>query len=293
MKQHLILLIVAILTTSCSSTNKIIYPSVDAIDKQEATLRQIYIGQSIKELSSIIPLQSYHHFEVLEDKNSYLYLNYNNYETNNSYGLYFMNGKLISVISEKDSVTLFACRTMFKTNGEHWLNYGVQPYSNWLIERNTLNKDFNYRAHKPSRSSKSKSHQTAEGIATLVAYSPLLVIGSPFIIYSWASGGMEEDETKQQKKITQRELAASITLGTKYQTITDSLGYPNRTDTVNHNLSLSYFELYYTYGINDGDIVIWKESTSMHELFQRQRKLGDILYGDEECGSLDELWRRK
>lgn len=278
------------LIISCTSNNPTIQPSEESINKQENLLKKIYIGQDEKELGTILTLKNYPFFEVVEDGISYRYQNYHNIETNISLGVFFLEGKLVSIISEDDSQDLFSCRTPFKTNGNHWLKHGVRPYSEWIIEKNKLKDDFNYRAYKLiTNTKKSKTHQNIEGVATLIAYSPLLVIGSPFILYAWATGEFEEDEKKGVELQSKFKFAQNVTIGTPTEELSIKLGLPTRSDTINGDLALSYYDTDHTFGVRDNK-VIWIESPSMFELHSRQLQYGDSFYGNATCANLDKLW---
>jgi hypothetical protein len=272
---------------SCTSNNPTIRPSEESINKQENLLKKIYIGQDEKEVGAILPLNNYHFFEVVEDGIRYRYQNYHNIETNISLGVFFLEGKLASIISEDESQELFSCRTPFKTNGDHWLKHGVRPYSEWIIEKNKLNDGFNYRAFKlRTDTKKSEAHQNIEGVATLIAYSPFLVIGSPFILYAWATGEFEKDEKKRIEFQSKIEFAQNVSIGTPIEELSIKLGAPTRSDTVNGDLALSYYDVYHTFGVSDNK-VIWIESPSMLELYNRQLQYGESFYGNATCENLN------
>lgn len=282
-------LLICLFISSCSTT-KLVYPSKEIIDRQEESLRKLYIGQSFQDVSRIIELHNNNHFEVLETADHHLYFNYNNYETKLLVGVYFVNGKLASILSQENSVTLFACRTMFKTTGRHWLSKGMKPYSDWITSRNALNNNFNYRENHPSRAPKSKLEKTAGDIAMFVGYSPVLIASSPFVLFSWNSGDMAEDKKKAKQVNSKIELASSIPLGTDYDSVIRALGKPSKESKINNTLIIYYDDLRYTFGVNESNVVIWKEPISMLELFERQQRFGGKVYGKYNCGELDSLW---
>jgi len=286
-----ILIILSFLTLSCASNNPAIAPTEASIREQEALLKQIYIGQDEQDVVSILSLSARNYFEVLEDKIEYRYLNYWNTDTNISLGVFFVEGKLASVISETDASTLYSCRTPFKTAGKHWLEYGVKPYSDWIIEKNVLDASFDYRMYKSrANASKSITGRNIENATTLIAYSPFIVIGSPFILHAWASGEFEEDEKKRLEVREKIALAKAMPLNTHQDELTSTFGFPIKTGTINSHLALAYEDIYHTFGTSRSK-VIWKESPSMLEMMGSPGlKYGNSHANSVSCESLDQLW---
>jgi hypothetical protein len=286
------LILLSVLTLSCASNNAPIVPTEASISEQEALLKQIYIGQDEQDVVSILSLSASNYFEVLEDNIEYRYLNYWNTDTNVALGVFFIGGKLASVISETDAGTLYSCRTPFKTAGKHWLEYGVKAYSDWIIEKNALDGSFDYRIHNSrAYSSKSTTARSIENATTLIAYSPFIVIGSPFILHAWASGKFEEDEKKRLEVLEKIALAKAMPLNTHLDELTTTFGFPIKTGTINSHLALAYEDIYHTFGTSNSK-VIWKESPSMLEMMgSAALKYGNSHANSVHCESLEPLWQ--
>lgn len=284
-----------ILISSCSSRREVIItPSEEDLSKQQKLLSSIYIGQRQSEVLDKIYFSKFNSFEVNQPEINVLYQEYTNFETNITFGFFFKNKKLAAILSEDDSRTLFACRTPFKTHGEHWLAYGVQPYSNWILARNAFDEDFEYRAHKTrTEIQRSDADVAAENTTTLIAYSPLLIIGAPFIAHAAITGKLADEEKRRDENKKKIEFSKTVQIGSSEDEIKDKLGIANRHDTINNNMVLTYFTPSFSYAIDDDGKVVWKEHYSMLELYHRLEKYGDRFYGEQNCGELESFWESK
>ncbi len=277
------------LLAGCSS-KPITTPTPEHIDIQEEALRQIHLGMSFKDASSIIEMSTWNGFEVLENNITYKLSMYSNHDTNISFSLFFVNDKLVSIISSDHASNLFRCRTPFNTEGKHWLSFGITPYADWIIQRNILNSTFNYRAHEvQTYVPKSKTHETLETAGYIAVYSPAIVIGAPFILQSWLSGELTEDEAKQEKKRLKTEFVSRAKLGTSKDDLIKNLGNPTKTEMVNGNLVFYYDDLTHTFGLQN-DHVVWQENVSMPELYARLRDHLKDTFSQADCGNLRQLW---
>lgn len=278
--------------TACSS-KPITTPSQEDIDLQEKNLRQIHLGMSFKDASNIIELTNSNGFEVLENNVTYSLSMYSNRNTNISFSLFFVNDKLVSIMSSDHASTLFSCRTPFNTQGKHWLSFGITPYADWIIQRNILNSTFNYRAHVlQTHVPKSKTNETLETAGYLAAYSPFIVIASPLFLKSWLTGEYKEDEAKREKHGIRARYASHVTLGTPKDDLLKNLGPPTKTEVVNGNMVFYYDDISSTFGLQN-DKVVWQEDVSMPELYARLQKYLPDYFNNVDCGSLKQFWLDK
>lgn len=273
---------------SCSTTSIVeVLPTEAAISVQEKTLRSVYIGQSRDETLKRVGLSTGRSFDILEKGRYFSYQEFMNFDTNILLGFYFEDEVLASVISEDDASKLFACRTFFKTGNTHWLNFGIQPYSDWIKARNSLSNEFNYRAYKPRKELKRNRVDTAlEKTVTALVYAPLAIATSPVILHDTLSETTNQERAKTHGLI---QLSHTIKINDTEQHVYSTLGKPDKISYVNRSKVLSYFTPSYSYGIVDGTVT-WKETYSMFELYERQKKHGKRTYGDNDCGELERLW---
>jgi hypothetical protein len=140
-------------------------------------------------------------------------------------------------------------------------------------------------------SSKSTTARSIENATTLIAYSPFIVIGSPFILHAWASGEFEEDEKKRLEVLEKIDLAKAMPLNTHLDELTTTFGFPIKTGTINSHLALAYEDIYHTFGTSNSK-VIWKESPSMLEMMgSAALKYGNSNANSVHCESLEQLWQ--
>ncbi|GGQ06381.1 hypothetical protein [Shewanella litoralis] len=280
-----IVMIITVLLTGCSAQQSIEHiPAEQFVSAQERILKQLYLGKSKQDVLKLITYPRIHTFDVIEGASIYSYIEAINVDTNVNIGLYFKDDTLQSVMLDDDVSDLLSCRTLFKTNGKHWLSAGITPYHDWIKSKDQLITGLNFRINHPKKTTeKTPAHTAIANTLTLIMYSPALLVAAPFMIHDEVTGKTEDE----QKTITTRyELASTIQLGETEEHILGQLGQPEQTHYVIDANVLTYNGPSYSYGIKDG-IVVWIEHFSMFELYTRQFDYGDVLYGKTDCGSLD------
>jgi len=263
-------------------------PTTHSIDEQENIIKKIYINQSKQEIKTLIKNLGLNSFSVKENGKTYSYYRRTNSKTNVNFGILFVNNKLKAVILDDDTNDLFSCRTPFKTNNIHWLSYGIKPYIKWIETKDHLKKGINPRVNNTViRKRKKKIVSFFEAIG----YAPLLVAGA--IVYTpvaIAESVTESNSDKNNQYIDKYELSKKIKLGMTENNIISKLGAPDQIDMVSGAKVLTYKSLSISYAVKNNE-VIWKERLSMIELFSRQKKYGHSVYGNTDCGIVDDHWK--
>ncbi|WP_394389823.1 hypothetical protein [Shewanella woodyi] len=212
LRSFLIFLVSAFLI-SCSTVYEVeIVPTEEAISRQEGMLKGIHIGQAKAEVDKLVTLPKYNSFDVKEGDNTYAFQQTTNNETNVGFGFYFENDKLSAVLSDDDTAKLSSCRSLFRTNAKHWLEYGIKPYADWIKARNSMSQDFNYREFRTRTEVRRNKLDTALGNPlTIVAYSPAIVLASPVIIHDQITGESEKKESRYKRNLIYQNQSRLVT----------------------------------------------------------------------------------
>lgn len=278
------------LLTGCSTQ-----PTSKNILAQEDKLKKIHLGQDMGEVLSIMNYEKLNYFNIKENNESFIFTEALNPKTNVRFGLFFKNKELTSLILDQDAISLFACRTRFKTNNNYWMKNGVTPYAKWIIARNKLTQEFNKKIANPTiESDRHKALETIEGAATLLIYSPFILIATPFWLADKITGESTSLENKYDKELKKEHLirierAKEISIGNNEKSIISKIGPPTNINYVNDIKVLTYSKLSTSYGIKN-DALVLIESPSTFDLYTMPNETGDSLYGKEQCGELDNLW---
>ena len=289
-KQLALLAGLMITVPSCTSKIEMVSPTQKVLDSQETKFKQLYLGQSFSDVQFILQNKLFLKFEVQDSNINYSYYYFSNHDTKTSLYLYFIDKKLTSVLIESQASALWACKTPFRTNNNHWLSKGIKRYSDWIISNNSLNSTFDYRAHKLSQAPKNKTLSIIEHTFHFAVWSPLIVIGSPFILYDWLSGNRakEQAETAEQRQLAKA--ATTVKIGDEYKYVTKLLKQPDLL-SVSHRIKKAEYEnLYYSFGFDMDDKVTWIESTSFAKLKKIQFEVAESIYADYNCVGLEEQW---
>jgi len=284
----IVLILLSSVITSCANRYQevIITPTEEELAAQEKVLRSFFLGQDKQEVLKLTTLLNHHFFEVMENHHTYSFSTIYNAKTNMTFGLYFEDDKLVSFLSDDDSNRLFSCRTMFNTNGYHWLAFGIAPYSYWITSRDQLKGGMDYRAFNTRihREQSDLAHAFETAI-NLIGYSPFIILASPMMLYEALS-----DEKDKNKDRDNTAILPTMKIGDSESYLLNKLGPPDVINRVNGSKVFTYNSQSYSFGLNGGQVV-WRESYSMFELYNRQKEYG--TYGDEDCGTLGEFWQSK
>lgn len=283
---------------SCSQTLVEKYPSEAVISAQESTLKKLHQGQDKAEVLSLLQYPVTNFFEVNEGGKYFSYVAVINPSTRASFGFLYEDEKLQFLIVDGDVQDFFACRSMFKTNGEHWLSFGVAPYREWLKDHDRLDGGFNYRLAKPQVAGQSKLASGIETASTAIVYAPILLMVSPFIAKDYISGKYQEDaEKRKSKRELSKERAArvgGVIPGVSESQMIAELGPASYIIEVDGAQVFVYNDFSSSFAVKN-NVIVWREHISMFELHARQIKYGNgkAFYSDVSCGKLDAVWQEK
>jgi hypothetical protein len=278
----------------CAGQKTYTLPTQNNLVEQERILKQIYLGQPKYEVLSLLNSNDSlfmlnDRFEVLDRNKLFSFINFSNYKSSVNFGFYFEDELLVSLsVNDIFKNKINSCRSILKTK-IHWLNYGIQPYANWIKSQNMLGENFNYKVHHSSQRVEGKSASMyIEEALTIAIYSPFIIIGLPFYFV----GEFFEEPKKDKKFYTDRAKAAeSIKIGTLETEVLNKLGPADMIDFVQDSKVLTYRLPSISFAF-DGGNVVWIESLSIFEWFSRQRESGKEYFEKIDCGSLEMLWEK-
>lgn len=286
--KQLIYFTLSIFIVACASYDKReVAAPTNAIQHQVNVLSTWSEGTEIEEIRKNTDWYESWRFELIE-KNLHLGLfNVENPETRATFGMYFENGKLVSLLSNNDADFLLDCLTPFNRNGEHWVSDGLLRYKPWVAKHSIIgNKKalaasgvFYEYAENTKFDATLRSIDNAAGqILTAVVYAPFILPALPFML-----GNVDSAELQQSHIEKLHAFFGTIKIGQNKPILhdfpPDSIFYINGITIYQYNTGS------FAFGLRANKVVMI-EDPAVLELYERQKNYGKKFYSRNNCQDL-------
>ena len=245
----------------CQTTEMLAPAETEAVvDRQEQWLNALQPNQAPAQvLKPVISYQQYS-FELLANNIIYQYVQGQYPATNLLFGVYFEDGKLISLVLDQDVTDFDRCRPTDRHGKQYWLlSQDMEAVSAWFRLRDQLGSDLNRRDRHPAASH--DNSMSAADMFEAATYLPIIAIALPIYAADQIAGGLQSESKMAEEAKYYVETASRIELKTTEDELLRLMGVPDykyqaaQVEVWSYNLPAMAF------GLVD-KVIMWKEALS-------------------------------